>query len=342
MDKFVIDGIVEYRLQKRREAEFEKCLGQMLNIVGNGEIPSDAQLKTLLTPMIEMAWIDGQVGRAEQGAILKAADAYGLLENIHIFSELMGRLTIRPTSEEIEGWWNEIYLSLAELPTDQLYEATTILFEQVRYIAGLSLKREFGPLRGYSTGENEALKISEVHERVTKLRSSALDLSDNDASLGNVAPIDDLLRVLPLVKVAWADGRITKREREMIFGSLSEIGINPTRADLTRLSQWLELSPDDDFFAASIDQLRKELETLGDDRRADEKYSLISRCTLVAEVSGGNSKFRSGGTRICAEEVAAVKHIARLLIGPIERRSQDEQNSTNGGRVISPARGAGK
>jgi hypothetical protein len=80
------------------------------------------------------------------------------------------------------------------------------------------------------------------------------------------------------------------------------------------------LSPDDEFFAVSLEKLREDLESLDDDRRADEKYSLISKCTLIAEASGGNSKYPSGGTRICAEEVDAVKHIARLLSGAIDRK----------------------
>jgi hypothetical protein len=46
---------------------------------------------------------------------------------------------------------------------------------------------------------------------------------------------------------------------------------------------------------------------------------LISQCTLVAEVSGGDSNFPAGGKRICDEEITAVKQIARILSGAIKK-----------------------
>ena len=92
--------------------------------------------------------------------------------------------------------------------------------------------------------------------------------------------------------------------------------------------KWLELSPDDEFITASLQKLRQEFELLDDDRRADEKYGLISKCTMVAEASGGNSASPSGGHRICAEEIAAVKHIARLLAGAVDRSRAEIDQTT--------------
>ena len=125
--------------------------------------------------------------------------------------------------------------------------------------------------------------------------------------------------MLPLIKVAWADGRITKRERQLIFDSLFDLGVEPTNDNLQLLLKWLELKPEDEFFEASMAKLRTGLEKLGPDARSDKKYSLLSRCTLVAEASGGDTTDASGGTKICREEVETVKHIARLLSRAIER-----------------------
>ena len=105
----------------------------------------------------------------------------------------------------------------------------------------------------------------------------------------------------------------------MIFDSMFDLGIDPNDENLSQLLGWLELSPSEEFFQESLEKLRAGLETLSGDERANEKYSLISQCTLIAEASGGNSNSPSGGPRICDEEITAVKQIARILNGAIEK-----------------------
>ncbi len=269
----------------------------------------------MLTPMIEVAWVDGRIGRPEQNAILKTAEFYGLLRADENFVEIMSRLSTRPTAAMIELWWDGIADLLSGLPVGQTAAISSLVLAQTRYVADLGQKQIFGMWRGHSSGEDELSKLKETEERFSSLEMRQPQSGSGTKKRG----INNRLKLLPLVKVAWADGRITKRERQMIFDSLFDLGVDPNNENLTQLLGWLEISPKDEFFHESLEKLRAGLETLNDDERAKEKYSLISQCTLVAEVSGGDSNFPAGGKRICDEEITAVKQIAKILTGAIKR-----------------------
>ena len=317
MNNFLMQGIEKYRKQTIRERQFAGYARRIRNLIETGgRTPDDANLLMLLTPMIEVAWVDGRVGRAEQNAILKTAEIYGLLGDDENFVEIMARLSSRPPAVTIELWWKGISDAVSGLPVGQTAAISSLMLGQTRYVADLGQKQIFGMWRGHSSGENEKSKVEETEKRFSRLEKG----QPEKCPVAKMNGTDDHLKLLPLVKVAWADGRITKRERQMIFDSMFDLGIDPNNENLNRLLGWLELSPKEEFFQESLEKLRAGLETLSDDEHANEKYSLISQCTLVAEASGGNSKFPSGGVRICDEEITAVKQIARILNGAIERR----------------------
>ena len=91
------------------------------------------------------------------------------------------------------------------------------------------------------------------------------------------------------------------------------MGIEPGSRSYRRLSDWFELHPTDEFYDDSLRRLRGEFEKLPEEERTLRRLDLLSDCVNVAEASGGTSRFPAGGARICPEEIAAVKHIARRL-----------------------------
>jgi len=315
MNNFLMQGIAEYRKQASRDRQFTgyaRRIRTLLRITGR---TSDEAYLLMLTPMIEVAWVDGRVGRAEQNAILKTAEIYGLLRDDKNFVDIMDKLSSRPTAATIERLWNGIADLLSGLPIGQTAAISSLMLGQTRFVADLGQKQIYGMWRGHSSGEDERNKVGEMKKRLAGLETKPSSPSPVAIKNG----IDTNLKLLPLVKVAWADGRITKRERQMIFEALFDLGVDPNNENLKQILGWLELSPNDDFFRESLEKLRAGLDTLPDDERANEKYSLISQCTLVAEASGGNSNSPSGGKRICDEEITAVKQIARILNGSINR-----------------------
>ncbi len=315
MNNFEMQGIAEYRKQSINERQFIGYARRIRNLLQITGRTSDEAYVLMLTPMIEVAWVDGRIGRAEQNAILKTAETYGLLRGDENFAEIMATLSSRPHAAAIELLWDGIANLLSGLPIGQTAAISSLMLGQTRYVAELGQKQIFGMWRGHSSGEDEQNKLGETEKRFSRLETRR----SGTGSAAKKNGIANHLKLLPLVKVAWADGRITKRERQMIFDSLFDLGVDPNNENLNRLLGWLEISPKDEFFRESLQKLRAGFETLSDDEHANEKYSLISQCTLVAEASGGDTNFPSGGARICDEEITAVKQIARILNRAIER-----------------------
>ena len=126
---------------------------------------------------------------------------------------------------------------------------------------------------------------------------------------------DELLALVPLVKTAWAEGRVTRRERHIIFETARRRGVKPGSAAYRRLSEWLELHPTDEFYDSALSVLRSRWLRLGGEEKERRRFALLDDCTRVAEASGGSRNFPAGGAKICDEEIAAVKRIARKLNG---------------------------
>lgn len=308
MNELMKDGLTGFRRQIQNETafmEYGRMIRNMLAIAGHND---DETLSVFLTPMIEVAWVDGRVGRAEQNAILRTADEYGLLDRDDSLRHLTELLTSRPVPGQIDRWWLEIKAALEKVPAAETITISSTMLAQARYVAELGQKQIVGWWRGYAIGKDEQDQLSEISERLY--------------AVGGHQPADDgRLKLIPLLKVAWADGRITKKERTLIFDSLFDLGVEPNDENLSLALEWLELTPSDDFLNESMQKLREGLEDLHPEERARQKYELLSKCTLLAEVSGGNSRYVGGGARICDEEIIAVKEIAKLLNGAASKNA---------------------
>jgi len=311
MKSFLKSGLYEYQKQKQAEYEFGEHTRRIKQIFNLG-LPERASLAlTLLTPLISIAWTDGKVGRNEQDAVVRAADEYGIFENEEIYMTMMERLTSRPTRELIQKLWSEIEAHCEDIDAANRTAFASHLYQQTRYVGELSEEYTFGFWRTHRAGASEKDNLADAGRRI-----SVLIRKDKDER----AP-DELRRVVPLVEVAWADGRITQREREMVFDSLVSMNIPDSEENLRTLAEWLELRPDDSFFAEALHEIRNEIASSDPDVGTEQKYDIISRCTLVAEASGGEIGFTGGGARICDEEIQTVKQIARILNGAMSGRS---------------------
>lgn len=313
MSQFLLESYRQYKERMRADRRFETDCQRIRQLLEHSTLDSNELFILLLTPLIEVSWVDGRIGRYEQDAILRAADTYGILSKEANFFVLMDRLSTRPHAKEYETWWKDIGDRLKTLALPETAAIASHLLEQTKYIAGLGQKQIFGLWRGHNAGPSEVEVLKRAERRIRSLEqlSANAEREDDDT--------EELLKLVPLVEVAWADGHITKKERKLIFDSFFDLGIRPTNDNIQRLLSWLKLSPNGDFVQRSLERLKERFESLSEDERAEEKYSLISQCTLVAEASGGSSSFHGGGSRICYEEIVAVKRIAAILNGAFDR-----------------------
>jgi hypothetical protein len=122
-----------------------------------------------------------------------------------------------------------------------------------------------------------------------------------------------LLYLVPIVQIAWAEGKVTNRERKLIFEAARAQGIEENSLADQKLSDWLIERPAEEFFDKSLHLIRMVLRTLPREKQQDSKINLFSLCTQVAEASGGTTGFLGGGYRICDEERTAIKRVAAEL-----------------------------
>ena len=109
--------------------------------------------------------------------------------------------------------------------------------------------------------------------------------------------------------MAWAEGGITKPERELIVRLAKNRGIEPGSAADAQLTEWLNNRPSEDVFARATRLIRAMLDA-GSEQTADlNADDLVKYCEEIASASGGIL----GIGRISAEERALLTSLAADL-----------------------------
>ena len=280
------------------------------------ELPADRResrqhLKLLLLfPLIEIAWSDGRVTRRESDAILQVAEAYGLVKDDAGYCELLEKLISRPIPQAVGRMWQDFHYRFENLPESVRQNIVFCLDVQTRFIAEQSSNHLLEFLRGARTcqSEQEALRIVaeqlENAQSAAKLlegkRNTVLEAEKETNETGEIAALviadfsesesaatleeyAKLVPVVPLVKTAWAEGRVTKRERHLVFEAANRFGIeNGTPAHL-RLAEWLEFRPTDEFYDSALDNLHRSWQKLSAEESYRRKSDLLDDCLQIAE-----------------------------------------------------------
>lgn len=116
-----------------------------------------------------------------------------------------------------------------------------------------------------------------------------------------------LLHLIPLVQVAWAENSIAEYERDRILRLAHLRGIEPGSKAHDQLTEWLDKKPSNRFIEDSLHALGILFESLPPEEREASRKNLIEYCTQVAS---------SVGRRLLAlpelsgEERAMIAHIA--------------------------------
>lgn len=119
----------------------------------------------------------------------------------------------------------------------------------------------------------------------------------------------------PLVQIAWAEGKVTAEEREVILAMARERGIEAGSPAHTRLLEWLAHRPSDLLFETSASCIRHGLALLPEPERQERIRQVVAACRRVAAVSGGGKLARFLGLAHAVEqreEVVLAAITARL------------------------------
>jgi hypothetical protein len=146
-------------------------------------------------------------------------------------------------------------------------------------------------------------------------------LSDLQA-LGYTPETVMLLHLVPLVQVAWAEGGVSDRERDLIAQAARSRGIDGGSEADRQLTAWLERRPSDEFFEKTLRAIRAMLAAQPDAEGAVAGRDLLSYCTRIASASGGVLGFG----KVSDEERALLARITAELErhhGDAARRAVD-------------------
>jgi len=132
------------------------------------------------------------------------------------------------------------------------------------------------------------------------------DLLDRLAALGIRAQTLAALTLIPLVEVAWADGKMEARERDAILKGAESSGIAPGSPSYGLLEIWTQDRPAQDL----MDSWKAYIGALVAELSADQKWHLeeriVGRARAVAEAAGG---FLGLGSKVSADEERVLKEL---------------------------------
>jgi uncharacterized tellurite resistance protein B-like protein len=160
-------------------------------------------------------------------------------------------------------------------------------------------------------GRRAALRarLEEASERVANRKALAdtlgteeLTLLDRVEQLGFTGDSARVLDLLPLVHVAWADGKVDQRERATVMAVVDLRGIPKDSDASLLLESLLEERPSESFMAESLELVRALAAKQGNDGT-----KLVELCADVAESSGGLFGF---GERVDERERELIARIA--------------------------------
>jgi hypothetical protein len=131
------------------------------------------------------------------------------------------------------------------------------------------------------------------------------DLQD----LGYTPATVSLLHLVPLIGMAWAEGGVSDRERELIIEAARARGVEAGTPADTQLTDWLTTRPSGQTFERNLHAIRAILESLPQAEREVSRSDLLSTATAIAEASGGVLGFRA----VSPEERALLARISQEL-----------------------------
>lgn len=121
----------------------------------------------------------------------------------------------------------------------------------------------------------------------------------------------------PLIQIAWAEGKVTPEEREVILKIARQRGIEDGSPAHAQLLEWLAKRPSDELFEASEMSIKLGLSVLPPVERDARIKELVSACRRVAAASGGSGLARLLGLSHAVsqqEEIVLAAITARLTL----------------------------
>jgi hypothetical protein len=161
----------------------------------------------------------------------------------------------------------------------------------------------------------ERAKLDEISRLLArKLRLDDPDLRRRLLDLGLTHETGPALFLAPLVAVAWADGKVSDREKEAILEMAAARGVEPATPVHDQVLEWLLRPPPKGLVDTALEVLRAGISVLPDAERAQRVEAYAASFRRVAEASGGGLGRVVGlASGISPEEQALIERMVAIL-----------------------------
>jgi uncharacterized membrane protein YebE (DUF533 family) len=136
---------------------------------------------------------------------------------------------------------------------------------------------------------------------------------DHIHALGLDGEVVEVIHLLPLIQIAWADGSVSVRERAAIMEAVEAHGVAPHSPAALFVASLLESRPSDTLLDEILAILREILAA-----RNLHPSSMLEACQEVAAASGG---LLGLGNKVSGEEREAIKKVCRALGPAIDEKA---------------------
>ena len=161
----------------------------------------------------------------------------------------------------------------------------------------------------------ERAALQEVAQALAeKLRVDNAELVNRVLDLGLTRDTGTAILLAPLVQVAWAEGSVSRREREVVLELAASRGVEPGSGAHAQLEAWLARRPSDAIFETALEVMKAGLAVLPDDEREERVRQIVDACKRVAEATGGGlAKLLGMNSGIVGQEAAVLDAIGAKL-----------------------------
>ena len=161
--------------------------------------------------------------------------------------------------------------------------------------------------------------------RATQARTQARDAMAATSGINDAAILDRLIdqglnpasvaavALVPLVAVAWADGKLEEKERRAVLEGAASSGLTADMAGYELLDSWLREAPPPSLMAAWVDYARALASNMEPDDRREFRETLLTRAKAVATAVGGG--FAGLGSKVSDAEHAVLQSVEGALAG---------------------------
>jgi hypothetical protein len=145
--------------------------------------------------------------------------------------------------------------------------------------------------------KDELAKVSGIKNDV--ILQKLVDLNVRPETLASIT-------LVPLVEVAWADGKVDEAEKKSVLTAVERLGFLRGSTDYELVVQWMTHKPSPALLEAWLHYITGLCEELSKEEKAKLKDELIGHTREVAMASGG---FLGLGNKISREEAAILSKL---------------------------------